>query len=113
MERIPPTQKTDLEKMREAINEEREEWNKRGLNPNMTVHPPASLWTAKMQIRALMQLLIEKGIIEEEDMDLQFQTILLDEMQVIRGQAEAQQTQPNVAVPEIQLLDQHGRPLKL
>lgn len=111
MEKVPPTEKDPLEKVKNEIEKERREWEKAGITANMTVHPPASLWSTKIKLRALLDLLQEKGIITEEELELTFAEIQLEEMQQLRGIA-ADQRKATI-VPKMTLLDRHGKEINL
>src|SRR5262245_12087940 len=111
MDKIPETKKTELEKLQELVEEESKEWQKLGMHPNMTVHPPESLWTLKMQVQALLNAVIKKGMVTEDEMNIEFRQLMLDDMRNMRAQATQQRR--DALVPEIKLVDPSGKPFKI
>lgn len=113
MEKIPPTQKSELEKSVEELRAEQQRWQQANLDPNRTVHPPASIWVMKTQIRALFEAIVEAGLIEKEVLETQFNKSMLGAMQKIRMEQEAAAASASIAVPRPSIVDKFGREIKL
>lgn len=75
-----------LEEVQAALEAENIEWQKRGLNvANLQLGAIAPLildWSSRIQ--AVVNLLILKGIITEDEMNFQYKSIMLNNMRSIR-----------------------------
>src|SRR5262245_32415415 len=100
--KVPPTQKTEMEKIQKALDHEAEEWNRLGMSANGIRHDAEGIWMLKLQVQAMMNALLQKGLLTEDDVNLQFKQLMLNDMQVYREQAEKQRR--DSLVPDIKLL---------
>lgn len=111
MDKVPPTQKTDLDKTQEQLDAEAREWSKLGMHPNMTQHSNESMWMFKMQVQSLIDILIKKDVFTEDEINLIYKQLMLIDMQRMREQAMNQRRE--ALVPEMNLLGPDGKPFKL
>lgn len=111
MERVPPTEKTELEKIQDEIEIEAAEWQRVGMTGNMTIHSPESHWISKIQIQAMMNIILMKGLCTQEEMNIQFKRLMLQDMRSLRKQAEEQKRE--ALVPDFNVLGPDGKPFKL
>lgn len=111
MSRVPPTQKTELEKIQAAIEEEAQEWAKLGMNAGGIRHDNESLWILKLQCQAMMNIILKNNLATEEEVNTEFKRIMLGDMRIYREQAEAQRRE--AIVPRAPLIGPDGKPLKI
>lgn len=84
-----------IEDLDRQIAEEESEWIMMGLNANVTVHTPEHIWRLELQLQALINVLILTGLVEQEDLSIQYKKLMLQDMRDIRAQAEAQKEANN------------------
>jgi len=111
MERVPGTQKTELEKIQDEIEVEARRWNEIGMRSSGIRHDPESIWILKLQVQAMMNVILEKELATAEEINIQFKTLMLNDMRLYREQAELQRRES--LVPEMTLLDPNGKPFKI
>lgn len=120
----PGTRKDPLEKLTKKLEKEVEIWNELGMNLENTVHSPSSIYALKMQMQTLINLLLEKGIATNEEFNIEFKTLILNDMQRMRAvhepqireerrQAIVHGVKKDIAVPEIRVIGPDGRDLKI
>lgn len=78
---------TTLEEADTALNAEQAEWNRLGLNlTQINLGQISQLFLdLSTKIQALTNVLVLSGLIEEEDLQLQFKTILYNNLVAIRS----------------------------
>lgn len=111
MDRVPPTGKTEIEKVEEDLEDEVRKWHDLGMHPNMTQHTNESMWIAKMQIQTIFDIIIKKGLISEEETNLTYKRLMLIDMRKMREQAEAQRRE--ALIPDTPILGPDGQPFKI
>ena len=109
--RVPETKKTDLEKIEEEIESETEEWKKIGMHANMTQHSNESIWMLKVQVQSMMNMILKLEICTQEQLNLEFKQLVLNDMRLLRKEAQAQKEQ--MLVPQFPLLGPDGKPVKI
>lgn len=124
MEKVPETKKSELEKVQSELQKETEIWSELGMTLDQTIHPPGSIYAVKMQMQTIINLLLEKGYATNEEFNIEFKTLILNDMRRMREQEEpaireARQqhilhgSKPDIAVPQLRLLGPDGRDLKI
>lgn len=120
----PGTQKDPLEKLTAKLEKEVEAWNELGMSLENTMHTPSSIYALKMQMQTLINILLEKGIATNEEFNIEFKTLILNDMQRMRAAHEPQIREErrqaivhgvnrDIAVPEIKVIGPDGRDLKI
>ena len=118
MESVPPTQKNEIQKLDEQLEEEQKLWNELGMHGNMTVHPPETIWVLKMQMQALMNVLLMTEVITQDDLNIQFKKLMLQDMRGMREQVVQQKRAQIVApsgiqIPRMALTGKDGKKIEL
>lgn len=120
MEKVPGTGKTPLEKVQAELQEEIDLWNELGMSLNNTTHPPASLYAIKMQVQTLINLLIEKNFFTNEEFNIEFKTLILNDMRRLREFHEPQIREerrqailgggkPDITIPNLRIIGPDGK----
>jgi hypothetical protein len=84
---------TTIEEVQAALEAEQAEWQKAGLSlPNLVI-PAVSQLMFDMQIKlqAMINVLIVNDIISEEELNLQYKKIMLNDMRTMRESAPEQE----------------------
>jgi len=121
---IPETRKSDLEKIEAELKKEVEAWNELGMSLDGTVHVPASIYFLKMQVQTIINFMLEKEIAANEEFNLEFKTLILNDMRRMREENEPNikearrqaivgGAKPQIAVPKIRVLGKDGRELDI
>lgn len=111
MNKIPETKKTDLEKANIALLEEIGRWEALGIDHNNTVHTNASVFDFKIKFMALSRVVMEKLGITDEEMNLAYTEIVVEEMKTLRTAFEMQKTDSDVTIPKLGILGPDGKPI--
>lgn len=120
----PGTRKDPLEKLITKLEDEVKIWDELGMNLENTTHAPSSIYALKMQMQTLINLLLEKGFTTNEEFNIEFKTLILNDMQRMRAAYEPQireerrqaivhGVKKDIAVPEIKVIGPDGRDLKI
>lgn len=101
----------EVEAAKQAVHEEQLEWDKIGITLNNLQPQNLQVHLISIKIDAMCQLLVQKGLATEDDMELAFQQVLLAQLQAIRPQLAEQlvQARQQISTPEIGLLGPNGR----
>lgn len=124
MKKVPETKKGELEKVQEELQKELEVWNNLGMSLDQTGHPPGSIYAMKMQIQTIINLLLAKNLVTNEEFNIEFKKLLLADMQKMRAENEPAIREarrqhilaggkPDIAIPHLRLLGPDGRDLKI
>lgn len=110
---------TDLQ---DRLDEEAERWAELDISIDSVHHSNSSLWLVKQQLQAVLNLLLKKELITEDEINLEFKQLMLASLQELR--AEYQRTKEagiasligsheDIVLPSgAKLLDQDGREIK-
>jgi hypothetical protein len=116
MDRVPGTEKSELDKLNEELALEEVHWNRLGMTGNMTVHPPESIWVMRMQVQAMMNIILISNLCTEDELNIEFKKLMLTDMRKMREQVELQRRQAivpkGIEVPNVEILGKDGRPIK-
>jgi hypothetical protein len=114
MASVPGTQKTPLEKARLALEEEVGKWQKLGIDHNSTVHTASSLFDFKIKFMSFHKIVKEKLGITDEEVNLAYCEVMLEQMQELREHVEQQRAAQGtvVEVPKLGILGPNGEVLK-
>ena len=77
----------ELEDLDEQIEVETAVWNELGLNPRALRHDPESLWAMKLQIQAMMNVLLQKELVTEDELNIQYKRLTVNDMRNIAEDA--------------------------
>ena len=86
MESKPTPERMTLAEIQTALEVEQRRWEQRGIGLS-PLHPQAvasQLMDLATRVQALTNLLISAGTINEEELDIEFKTILLNNLRIIR-----------------------------
>lgn len=118
---IPPTGRSELEKIEEALKEEVEEWNALGMSMDGIGVPPNVVYIIKMQVQTLINVGLAKGYFTNDEFNLEFKKLILEDMQRLRIINEPQirkarmqriiKGDGDIAVPKFRLLGPNGEDL--
>lgn len=110
----------NLEDLQEALDEEAKTWEELGMAMNMVQHSNDSVFILKQQNQAMLNMMLSKGLVTEEELNIEFKTLLLNSMRVLREDFESQRreqvgkmVQPGIALPDHRLLGPNGERIKL
>ena len=78
------TKKGRLEAIQKELEEEVKVWDKEGYSIGQIGHPPESIFQLKAQHQALINTLITLKVVDEEELNITFKTIILNDMKMIR-----------------------------
>lgn len=76
--------KSDLEKLQEELDAEAALWNERHYHLNNLSHSNESIFQAKAQLQAITNVLIKLGLATEDQLNLEFKTVLLNDLRGVR-----------------------------
>lgn len=114
-----------LESLQKELDEEAAKWESIGITLDHTQHTNSSIFLVKQQIQTVINLMLKKEIITEDEINIEFKTLLLNSMREIRGQSEAaiQKSKiaellgkpQDIALPsnEVRIVGKDGKEIKL
>lgn len=97
----------ELEELERQIEIETLAWNELGLHPGSLRHEPESIWVLKLQVQAMMNVLLNKGLIANDELDLEHKRILLNDMKLLKEEFQRQRREALLA--NTKLVDKSGR----
>lgn len=123
-ESIPKTLKTsELEKLQKELDQEAEKWGELGLSLDSTEHSPSTLFVLKCQVQAIQNCLMADGEVNDYNLNIEFKTIMLNDMIGLREGAEKRLEQAKIeyltgrsitpVVPGLKLLGPDGEEIKI
>lgn len=125
MNKVPGSFVTDrLTKLDQEIQSELEEWNSLGMFLEGITSSNESILMVKMQIQTIINLLLTRTDVSEDDLNLEFKTIMLETLKELRDkftpEAErrriaaitGQDPNENIEVPQFRLLGPNGKPVE-
>lgn len=85
----------NLEEIQARLEEEEEEWKKAGLDLGRLQlgNPSAVLFELSVKVQTLINILVSKGVATDEEFNIMFKTILLNDMNALRQNAPAHQSE--------------------
>lgn len=124
MESVPESKKSDLEKTEAKLQAEINRWNELGMSLERTNHTNQMHYLLKMQVQTIINIILKKNLVTEDEFNIEYKEILEDAMRAIREEHEPQirkqkrqmiveGAKPPLVVPEFKLLGPDGREVKL
>jgi len=101
------TEEDRLQELNEQIDAEVLEWNKLDLHPNKLRHDPESLWVMKLQLQAIMNVLLAKELLNEEELNIEYKRLQLNDMRILSENYREQRRQSLLA--NVKLVDGSGK----
>jgi hypothetical protein len=110
-----------LEEIQAKLDDEAALWEAEGIGINQTSHTNESIFVLKQQSQAILNVLIKSGLITEEQINIEFKTIMYNSMVELRESFLASRRQqveqmigaPKIALPDHRLIGPDGQEIKL
>lgn len=113
----------DIEKLQAELDEEAELWEQAGLSVDNTSHSNGSIFIMKQQIQAIINVLLTNKLVGEEEINIEFKTLLLNSLRELREMfgpameqariSELMGRPQKITLPEHKLLGSDGKELKI
>lgn len=124
MDKVPGTKKSELEKAEAALKAEVEAWNNLGMSLDQTQHPNSSIFALRLQVQTIINIMLEKNLVTNEEFNIEFKKLVLADMKQMREanepeireqrrQAIVGGARPPIAVPHLRLIGPDGKDLKI
>lgn len=89
--------KERLKSVQKELDEEVEKWKNASMSPDGFKHTPSSIFDLKCRVQALINVICKELNVNEDKLQLEYLTIFLHDLRLLREQFEPQIRQQRIA----------------